>query len=88
MSDFSSELPIRSSLPGQVDSDDIIIKLGDASNPTTQLASVDTHGSQSAIIRDTSGSAVTTVTNGSVQALQVQAQSAGPCVCRYSSCFF
>lgn len=79
MSDFSpGNFPVRSQLPGQINYDDIITKLGDATNPTTQQASVDTHGSQSAIIRDASGTAVTTVSNGGVQALQVQTQTAGP----------
>lgn len=78
MSDFISELPIRTNLPSQVNYDDVIIKLGDATNPTTQQASVDTFGSQSAIIRDASGTAVTTVANGGVQALQVNDQAAGP----------
>ena len=78
MSDFISELPIRTNLPSQVNYDDAIFKLGDATNPTTQLAAVDTFGSQASLIKDASGNAVTTVTNGSVQALEVQAQTAGP----------
>ena len=78
MPDIGSELPIRSQLPGQVLPDDVIVKLGDATNPTTQLASVDTFGSQSHIIKDASGTAITSVANGGVQALQVNIQSAGP----------
>ena len=59
MSDYSpGELPIRSQLPGQVNYDDVIVKLGDATNPATQQAAVDTNGSVSAIIRDTSGNAI------------------------------
>ena len=46
MADYNSETPIRSQLPGQVLPDDVIIKIGDATNPTTQMASVDVHGSQ------------------------------------------
>jgi hypothetical protein len=79
MSDFApGELPVRSQLPGQVNYDDIIIKLGDATNPATQQASVDVNGSQSTLIKNAAGTAVTTVTNGSAVALEVQAQSAGP----------
>jgi hypothetical protein len=40
MSDYSSELPIRSQYPGQSLPDDVIIKIGDGTNPTTQLATV------------------------------------------------
>ena len=59
MSDFSpGELPIRSQLPGQVNYDDVIVKIGDATNPTTQQTSVDTHGSLSSVIRDTAGNAI------------------------------
>ncbi len=58
MSDFNSALPIRSELPSQVNYTDVIIKLGDATNPTTQLAAVDTHGSQQAVLRDISGNAI------------------------------
>jgi hypothetical protein len=55
MSDYASELPIRSQYPGQVLSDDVIIKLGDGTNPTTQFASVDTHGSVQSRIADAAG---------------------------------
>jgi hypothetical protein len=58
MADYNSELPVRSQLPGQVNPDDIIVKLGDATNPTTQQAEVDTFGSQFAVIRDAAGNAI------------------------------
>lgn len=58
MADFSSALPIRSELVGQVVYQDIITKLGDATNPTTQQAAVDTFGSQFSVIRDTAGNAI------------------------------
>src|SRR5271154_2709634 len=77
MSDYSSELPIRSQLPGQVLPDDVIIKIGDAANPTTQLAAVDTFGSLSSIIKDVSGNAVTTEANGGLRALDVMTQASG-----------
>lgn len=79
MSDFApGELPIRSQIPGQVNYDDVIVKLGDATNPATQQASVDANGSQATVIKDAAGSEVTTIANGSVRALQVNDQSAGP----------
>src|ERR1019366_8236059 len=41
---YNSELPVRSQLPGQVNPDDIIVKLGDGTNPTTQQAIIDVNG--------------------------------------------
>jgi hypothetical protein len=58
MSDFNSALPIRTELSGQVVYEDAIIKLGDATNPTTQQAAVDTFGSQFAVIKDAAGNAI------------------------------
>lgn len=58
MSDYSSELPVRSNLPGQVAPDDVIIKIGDGTNPTTQLAKVDTHGSQYNVLADSAGNLI------------------------------
>lgn len=77
MSDYNSELPIRSQLPSQVNPDDVIVKIGDATNPTTQLTAVDTNGSLSSIIKDASGNAVTTELNGSHRALDVMTQNSG-----------
>src|ERR1035437_4876598 len=77
MVDIESGLPIRSQVPSQANYDDIIVKLGDASS-SNQLAKVDANGSQYTVIADAAGNLVTTVTNGSVQALEVQSQSAGP----------
>ena len=78
MSDFNSELPVRSSLPGQVNADDIIIKLGDATNPATQQASVDTFGSQSSILKDVSGNAIGDQLLNATYWLQVVNPSNGP----------
>jgi hypothetical protein len=58
MSDYSSDLPVRSNLPGQVNPDDVIVKLGDATNPTTQQAMVDTHGSQYVVNADSAGNLI------------------------------
>jgi hypothetical protein len=58
MADFNSALPIRTELVGQSVYQDVIIKLGDATNPTTQQAAVDTFGSQFSVLRDISGNAI------------------------------
>lgn len=78
MSDFNSALPIRSELAGQAVYEDIIIKMGDATNPTTQQASVDTFGSQSAIIKDVSGNAIGSQNLASSYWLQVVDVANGP----------
>jgi hypothetical protein len=56
--DFNSALPIRTELTGQVTYQSVIVNVGDATNPTTQIAAVDTHGSFSSIIKDISGNAI------------------------------
>jgi hypothetical protein len=58
MADFNSALPIRTELVGQVVYQDVITKLGDATNPATQQAEVDTFGSQFAVLRDAAGNAI------------------------------
>ena len=78
MSDYASELPVRSQLPGQVAPDDIIIKLGDASNPTTQLAKVDTFGSQYHVLADSAGNVIGDQNLASSYWLQVVGASNGP----------
>lgn len=78
MSDFNSELPIRTNLPSQVNYDDVIVKLGDATNPATQQASVDTHGSQFSVIKDSSGNLIGDQTLTATQWLQVVIPSNGP----------
>ena len=77
MADYNSELPIRSQLPGQVNPDDVIVKLGDATNPATQQAKVDAHGSQYTVLGDISGNYVTTEANGAQRALDVMTQASG-----------
>jgi hypothetical protein len=78
MSDYSSELPVRSQLPGQVAPDDIIVKLGDASNPTTQLAKVDTHGSVYNVNADSAGNLIGDQHLSSTWWLQMVMPSNGP----------
>jgi hypothetical protein len=77
MSDYSSELPVRSQLPGQVLPDDVIIKMGDATNPTTQIAVVDTHGSQQSTIADASGNIIASQSISASNWLQVVTPSNG-----------
>lgn len=72
MSDFASSLPVRTENNG-----DVRVFLSDGTTPS-QFASVDTFGSQSSIIRDASGNAVTTQANGGQRALDVRSQSNGP----------
>lgn len=78
MADYASELPIRSQLPGQSLPDDIIIKIGDGTNPTTQFAGVDTHGSLSSIIKDTAGNAIGDQLLSATYWLQTVQPSNGP----------
>jgi hypothetical protein len=78
MADFSSALPIRSELVGQVVYQDIITKLGDATNPTTQQAEVDTFGSQFSVLRDIAGNAIGDQLISASYWLQVVMPSNGP----------
>lgn len=78
MADYSSELPIRSQLPGQSLPDDVIIKIGDGTNPTTQFAAVDTHGSLSSVIKDTAGNAIGDQLLSTTYWLQTVQPSNGP----------
>jgi hypothetical protein len=78
MSDFASALPIRSELVGQVVYQDIITKLGDATNPTTQQAAVDTFGSQFSVLRDTAGNAIGDQLLSATYWLQVVTPGTGP----------
>jgi hypothetical protein len=58
--------------------DDVIIKIGDATNPTTQIASVDTHGSLQSRIADASGNVIASQSLSSSYWLQVVEPSNGP----------
>jgi hypothetical protein len=77
MSDINSGLPIRTELAGQTNYSDVIIKVGDATNPATQQASVDTFGSLKSRIADATGAVVTSQTNGAQRALDVGINVAG-----------
>lgn len=54
MADVNSGLPVRSQLPGQSNYDDLIVKVGDATNPSTQQLTVNVDGSVN--ITDNGGS--------------------------------
>jgi hypothetical protein len=71
MSDIASELPVRSQLPGQVLPDDIIVKIGDGTNPTTQFLGIDSAGLIGSKLFDGAGNAVTSQVNGAQRALDV-----------------
>lgn len=77
MSDFSSELPIRSQLPGQANYDDVIVKIADGTT-SSQLLAIDAAGKPSVKLDDGSGTAITSRANGAQQALDIYSQSAGP----------
>ena len=78
MSDFASELPIRSQLPGQVAPDDVIVKIGDGTNPTTQLLGVDSNGRVVVKLDDGFGNPINSQTIASTQWLQVVDPASGP----------
>jgi hypothetical protein len=78
MSDYSSELPVRSQLPGQVSPDDIIVKIGDATNPTTQLLGVDASGRIVVKLDDGVGNAINSQSLSATQWLQVVDPANGP----------
>lgn len=77
MSDILSGLPTRTQLPGQANYDDMVMKLADGTT-SSQLAKVDTHGSQYSAIVDAAGNIVTTEVNGALRALDVMTQTSGP----------
>lgn len=78
MSDINSELPIRSQLPGQVNYDDIIVKIGDGTNPTTQFLNIDSSGRIVSKTADGTGNLITSITSGGFQALSTTDQADGP----------
>ena len=77
MSDIASELPVRSQLPGQVLPDDIIVKIGDGTNPTTQFLGVDSAGKIEVKLDDAAGNGITSQVNGAQRALDVGINVAG-----------
>jgi len=71
MSDINSSLPVRTQANG-----DVVVFLADGTTPS-QVAAVDSHGSQATLIKDASGNAVTTQANGAQRALDVGINVAG-----------
>lgn len=71
MADIKSELPIRSQLPGQTNYDDVIVKIGDGTSPTTQLLGIDSSGRVTIKLDDGAGNVVTSQANGAQRALDV-----------------
>jgi len=78
MADYDSELPVRSALPGQVAPDDIIVKIGDATNPTTQMLGVDAAGKITVKLDDRSGNGIDSQTLSATQWLQIVGPANGP----------
>lgn len=78
MSDYSSELPIRSNLPGQVAPDDVIVKIGDGTSPTTQLLGVDSSGRVTIKLDDGTGTPINSQALGGSQYLNTVGPENGP----------
>jgi hypothetical protein len=72
MGDFNSSLPVRTQTAGDVQA--IMV---DYTNPTTQGAKVDTHGSQYAVIADASGNVISDQLLSATYWLQVVMPSTG-----------
>jgi len=87
MADAFSALPIRTELTGQAVYQDVIIKLGDATNPTTQQAAVDTFGSQFSVLKDISGNAIGDQLLSASYWLQVITPANGPAAPGTASAF-
>lgn len=65
MSDFASSLPVRTENPG-----DVVVKLGDGTTPTQQLA-IDSSGRTTVKLDDGSGNLITSQASGAQRALDV-----------------
>lgn len=78
MADFSSALPIRTELVGQSVYQAAIVNLGDATNPTTQQAKVDTSGSQYVVNADSAGNLIGDQLISATYWLQVVEPNVGP----------
>jgi hypothetical protein len=76
MSDVNSQLPIRTETAGQVNSEDLVAKIGDGTTPT-QLLGVDAAGLIGSKLFDGAGTAVTSQASGAQQALDVGINVAG-----------
>lgn len=76
MGDIKAGTPIRSQLPGQVNYDDVVVKIGDGTTPS-QLLGVDSSGRVTIKLTDGTGNAITSQVNGAARALDVGINVAG-----------
>lgn len=77
MADINSGAPIRTQIPSQANYDDVIVKVGDATNPATQQLGVDSSGRVTVKLDDGAGNVVTSQVNGAQRALDVGINVAG-----------
>src|ERR1700677_1907962 len=77
MADYSTELPVRSQLPGQVNYDDILVKVADGAAGASQLLGVDTSGRVTVKLDDGLGNAINSQTLSASQWLQVVSPAIG-----------
>lgn len=71
MADINSGLPFRTQIPSQVNYDDVIVKIGDATNPATQQLAIDSTGRVTIKAQDGAGNALTSQASGGQRALDV-----------------
>lgn len=71
MADIDSGLPFRTQIPGQTNYNDVIVKVGDATNPDSQQLGVDASGRVTVKLQDGAGNGISSQANGSQQALDV-----------------
>lgn len=73
MSDFNSSLPTRTQIPGQANYDDMIVKIGDSTNPATQQLTVNSDGSVN--VTDNGGSLTVDAVDFDIRNLDYTADS-------------
>jgi hypothetical protein len=78
MSDYSTELPVRSQLPGQTNYDDILVKIADGTAGASQLLGVDASGRITVKLDDGFGNGINSQTLAATQWLQVVMPANGP----------
>ena len=78
MADYNTELPIRSQLTGQVNYNDVVVKIADGSVGATQLLGIDSSGRVTVKLDDGLGNAINSQTLSTTQWLQVVEPTSGP----------
>ncbi len=78
MSDYSTELPVRSQLPGQTNYDDILVKVADGTAGASQLLGVDTSGRVTVKLDDGVGNSTLAQAISGSNWLQVVMPANGP----------